>query len=311
MKINSDYPCKSTRYLKSANSRRYIVIHNTANTATAKQEAMNCHNNAGQSSFHYVLDGNEIYSSVPVSYIAWSVGAWSGCKQLIGNSESISIEVCSNGVDFTSKQQNQLSELVKYLMRKFNIPKSRIVRHYDCHTGHKRCPYAYSGTKANEAKWAKLVEFLCNDSVATYNYVTAQIYQANQKDAQRWQIVADKDGFCSIINKKHGQALDCQNGKIAKSTPVGVWMPNNTDAQKWQLVKHDDGLMEIVNKKSGLALEIKGGNCDDSTPLQIYTRNDSKSQRFALIPIDSTYCYIVNAKSCKPIEIKGGAKSTR
>lgn len=312
MKIDSSLPCKASRYSKAINSRRYIVIHNTANTASARQEALNCHNNAGQSSFHYVLDGKEIYSSVPESYTAWSVGAWSGCKQLIGNSESISIEVCSNGTEFTLEERNQLSELVRYLMGKYKVPKSRIVRHYDCHTGHKPCPRYYCGSKAADARWEKLRDFLITEKVDTYRYVTVQTYTPNQKDAQKWQIIADKDGYCTIVNRKYGQALDCQNGKTSKSTPVGVWIPNDTDAQKWQIFKDEDSaLVEIVNKKSGLALDVKGGSVEPSAPVQLYTRNGSYSQRFALIPCGEGFHYIIGAKSLLPLEIKGGQKSTR
>ena len=309
MKINVTLLCKASRYSKAANSRKYIVIHNTANTASARAEALNCNRNDGQSSFHYVLDGSEIYASVPTKYTAWSVGAWSGCEQLIGNGESISIEVCSDCKEFTKAQKEQLRELVRYLMQEYKIPKSHVVRHYDCHTGRKRCPYAYSGTKTNDAKWETLRNYLCDD---TYKYVPVQIYNSNCKDAQQWQIIADKDGYCNIINRKYGQVLDCQHGAIAPSTPVGVWDSNGSDCQKWRLLYYEnERCFEIVNKKSGLALDLKGGNCDASTPLQIYTRNNSKAQRFAIIPIDGTWNWIVSAKACKPLEIKGGGKSKR
>ena len=56
--------CRSDRYTSGGNSRKYIVVHNTANTATAEQEAKNLHNNAGQSSFHYAIDDTDIVQQI-------------------------------------------------------------------------------------------------------------------------------------------------------------------------------------------------------------------------------------------------------
>ena len=309
MKINNSYPCKTSRYSKTANLHRYIVIHNTANTATAKQEAQNCHNNHAESSFHFVLDDSEIYSSVPEQYTAWAVGAWSGCKQNIGNSESISIEVCSDGREFTANEKSLLKDLTLHLMQKYNIPQSNVVRHYDCHSGRKRCPYAYSGNKTNDSKWNTLRNYITKDS---YRYVPVQIYRACQSDAQKWQIIVDSDGYCAIINKKFGQCLDVHYGNTSPSSEVGIWFANNSPSQRWKIQRIDNsGICKIIGKKSNLALEIKGGATDPSTPMQIYTPNDSNAQRFIIVPVDKTWNWIINVKSGMPLEIKGGKASIR
>ncbi len=144
---------RADRFTAGGNQRRYIVYHNTANTATADEEARNLANNPGSSSFHYVTDGVETIQCVHDYDSAWAVGAWKGAKAYIGNSESISIEVCSAGAEFTQAEADALRALVLHLMEYYSIPAERVVRHYDCHSGRKNCPAAYSGTRnaANDA----------------------------------------------------------------------------------------------------------------------------------------------------------------
>lgn len=151
--------CRVGRYTKGGNSCEYIVMHNTANTASAVNEANNIKNNAGQSSFHYVIDDDDIIQCVHDYDTAWAVGAWAGARQLIGNSQSISIEVCNPGTLFSDASIENLRRLVLHLMEYYGIPASRVVRHWDCHTGRKNCPAAYAG--AGNPNWTKLHDYIC------------------------------------------------------------------------------------------------------------------------------------------------------
>lgn len=146
------------RYTAGGNSKKYIVVHNTASTASAYAEARNLHNNPGRSSFHYTLDGEDIYQCVHDYDTAWAVGKWSGTVAYIRNNESISIEVCSPGTEFTQAEKDQLRCLVHDLMSAYGIPASRVVRHWDCHSGRKECPKFYAGS--NNAAWTKLHAYI-------------------------------------------------------------------------------------------------------------------------------------------------------
>lgn len=151
--ISREYHAHSGNYTPGGNSRRYIVVHNTGNTAGARAEAAYAQNNEHPSSYHYVLDGGgTIYQILDDSDTAWAVGAWRGAVQYIGNNESISIEVCSNGVPFTSAEITELHWLVRVLMQRYGIDAAHVVRHFDAHSGHKDCPAAY----VDPAKWATL-----------------------------------------------------------------------------------------------------------------------------------------------------------
>jgi len=155
--ISRAYHAHSGNYTPGGNTREYIVIHNTGNTAPAINEAKYAQNNQHASSYHYVLDGGgTIYQVLDDWDTAWSVGAWSGAKQLIANRQTINIEVVSDSTQFTEAEVQELAWLVGQLMSAYNIPASHVVRHYDCHTGRKLCPGFYSGV--GNVYWPRLHE---------------------------------------------------------------------------------------------------------------------------------------------------------
>lgn len=137
---------------------KYIVIHYVG--ALGGAEA-NCKYYASQyigASAHYYcgFDG-EIWQSVEDSDIAWHCGASSYKHPECRNSNSIGIELCvrnkgnmsadSKDWYFEDKTVEAAIELTKELMKKYNIPVDRVIRHHDI-TG-KICPnpFVYNTTK--------------------------------------------------------------------------------------------------------------------------------------------------------------------
>ena len=115
----------------------YIIIHNTADPgATAENEHTFFSTGGRESSAHYFIDDQEILRIVKDMDIAWAVGDGHG-KFGITNANSISIEMC----EIEGKEQlihESTFELVVELMKKYNIPFEKVVRHYDA--SHKNCP---------------------------------------------------------------------------------------------------------------------------------------------------------------------------
>lgn len=98
-------------------------------------------------SAHYFVDcGNTIWQCVEDMDVAWHCGDSPQGKpsyhKKCTNTNSIGIEMVSqftNGVYSISEQTiKNTIELVHYLMKKYNIPKENVIRHYDV-TG-KTCP---------------------------------------------------------------------------------------------------------------------------------------------------------------------------
>lgn len=141
---------------RNTSTIKYIVIHYTANDGdTDENNGIYFKNNIVKASAHYFVDDDSVTQSVPDNYIAWHCGANTYKHPTCRNSNSIGIEICDdvkNGTIYPSaKTIANVLELVVYLMHKYSIPKSNVIRHYDV-TG-KLCPEYWSGTAAKDEKW--------------------------------------------------------------------------------------------------------------------------------------------------------------
>lgn len=137
---------------RSTSKIKYIVIHYTGNDGDkAINNAKYFQNNVVEVSAHYFVDDTTIYRSVPENYVAWHCGAnkyYHACR----NTSSIGIEMCDtlkNGkYELSAKTKANTIDLVRSLMKKYNIPIENVIRHYD--VSHKLCPAYF----VDEAKWA-------------------------------------------------------------------------------------------------------------------------------------------------------------
>lgn len=145
MKINEYHG--SYNISKRAQSVKYIVCHYTGSgSSKAGNAKANCQYFSGGNrgaSAHYFIDDSGIWEYAnPSTYYTWHCGDGHG-KYGVTNANSIGIEVCLDGDNpYTEKEVGYLSELVRYLMDRFDVPASRVVRHYDA--SRKMCPYYYA-----------------------------------------------------------------------------------------------------------------------------------------------------------------------
>lgn len=68
----------------------FIVVHNTANDASARNEIAYMIRNDNKVSFHYAIDDKEIVQGIPENRNAWHAGDGNGQ----GNRKGIGIEIC-------------------------------------------------------------------------------------------------------------------------------------------------------------------------------------------------------------------------
>ena len=165
---------------------KYLAIHYTAGGSSAPGRAKSMKNSwekTKRASADFGVDDRDCVQFNPdiLKYRCWSVGdkknPYSGGGQLYGiatNSNTISIEICSNlkaGFDsskvnhegwyFTEASLNNAVKLAKILMRKYNIPIERVVRHYDI--SGKVCPGVIGWNNAknnNSEQWLAFKERL-------------------------------------------------------------------------------------------------------------------------------------------------------
>ena len=139
-------PAHSSNYARGRTAPiLWIVVHYTANDGDTDTNNAHYFQGAGRgASAHYFVDEDSITQTVRDSDTAWHCGAERGGSYFNGarNANSIGIEMCSDvvGGRYTITEQTAVrtAGLVRSLMDKYNIPLSRVCRHYD--VTHKACP---------------------------------------------------------------------------------------------------------------------------------------------------------------------------
>lgn len=142
---------------KAARVIKYLAIHYTAG-ATSKAGAARAVKRVFEqrsASADFAVDDKEMvqFNPDPQNYYCWAVGdkKAAGAMADVTNRNTISIEICSNltkgtsaavpnhsGWYFTEAAIENALKLTRILMRKYNIPKERVIRHYDA--SGKLCP---------------------------------------------------------------------------------------------------------------------------------------------------------------------------
>lgn len=133
---------------------KYLVIHYTAGRNSIKGAAQSNRNVflTSAASADFCVDDETIIQVNPdlKNYYCWAVGDGAG-KYGITNKNCISIEMCSTlksgtipnmanhaGWSISDAVLKNTAKLARWLMKEYNIPKERVVRHYDA--SRKYCP---------------------------------------------------------------------------------------------------------------------------------------------------------------------------
>ena len=116
----------------------FIVVHNTANDASANNEIEYMKNNNNKVSFHYAVDDVEIVQGILENRNAWHAGDGNGD----GNRKGIAIEICyskSGGEKFDKAEENAAEFIASKLKEKgWGIDK--VKKHADFYPA-KGCPH--------------------------------------------------------------------------------------------------------------------------------------------------------------------------
>ncbi|MBP5561014.1 MAG: N-acetylmuramoyl-L-alanine amidase [Muribaculaceae bacterium] len=130
-------------------SIKYLAIHYTAGSSSAPGRARAVKHvfENRQASADFAVDDAEMVQFNPDldNYYCWAVGDKKSATSIADatNRNTISIEICSTlrkgtatvpnheGWEFTEAALANAARLAKILMRKYNIPIERVVRHYD------------------------------------------------------------------------------------------------------------------------------------------------------------------------------------
>ena len=133
-------------------SAEHIVVHNTANDATAANEIKYMQSNNNQVSFHFAVDDKEIIQGLPLDRNAWACGDGVNGE---GNRKGIQVEICyskSGGVRFENAEKNA-AKLIAMLLKERNWDISRVKKHQDF--SGKYCPH-----RTLQVGWASFINMI-------------------------------------------------------------------------------------------------------------------------------------------------------
>lgn len=188
----TNMPIKYNRTSAPGRSIEYIVVHDTGNYGVKANvdSHYNYFNGADrQASADLFVDDHKIGQFNPDlrQYYCWHCGDGKGAYG-ITNRNSIGIETCVNSDgNYAVAVQNTL-ELVLYLMKEFNIPFDKVVRHYDA--SRKNCPGAMSANN-----WQKWTEFKNRLATALKPVETVTPYRVRLT----WQDTDSQKGAYNVL----------------------------------------------------------------------------------------------------------------
>ena len=240
-----------------------IVVHNTANDASAENEIAYMKSNNKQVSFHYAVDDVQAIQGIPENRNAWHSGDGNGK----GNREGIAIEICyskSGGDKFTKAEQNAV-ELIVSLLKKYGWGIDKVTKHQD-YNG-KYCPH-----RTLDLGWdrfIKMIDAKLNPVVADTNVGSKKTIDdiAREVISGKWGNGAERKQYLiaagydyKIIQAKVNELCGKKvtpapkpkkksNTEIAKEVIAGEW--GNGAARKERLKKagyNYSVIQKLVNK---------------------------------------------------------------
>ena len=244
---------------------KYIALHYTAGTTSKAGTAMstakwfaNGANPKNPASSDFIVDDTNViqYNKDIENYYSWCVGGtkYTNPTTSLGaslygiatNKNTISIEICSNkrnpkSLDandkdwyFTDAELDNTRELVKYLMKKYNIPIERVIMHHTV-TG-KLCPAMWTH---NEAELKGYYDFLKSIDSTVESTIVSPTTSTSSNTLPYKVKVIDKTG----LNVRSGAGVNnpivttVKYGEVYTIISVTTVKNSNGSTSKWGLLK--------------------------------------------------------------------------
>ena len=240
--IKCPYTMKPTR----------IVVHNTANDATANNEVAYMIRNNNEVSFHYAVDDKEIVQGIPENRNAWHAGDGGKGK---GNREGIAIEICyskSGGTKFTKAEENAV-ELIVDILKRYGWGVDKVTKHQD-YNG-KYCPH-----KTLDLGWDRFIGIIENKlspTLKTVPEVAQEVLQGKwgngaERKNRLTQAGYDYNKVQTEVNKLVGKSsapTKKSNEEIAREVIAGKWGNGSIRKQKLTAAGYNYSVIQaLVNK---------------------------------------------------------------
>lgn len=157
-----------------------IVVHNTANDASAKNEIAYMKSNLNSTGFHYAVDDIEVRQGIPIDRNAFHAGDGANGA---GNRQGIGIEICyskSGGAKFEQAEDNAAQFIAELLNEKgWGIDK--VKKHQDF--SGKYCPH-----RTLDLGWDRFLKKVGKNMVKGLETVNDIVWELAERE-----IITDKE----------------------------------------------------------------------------------------------------------------------
>ena len=176
-----------------------MVVHNTANDASARNEVKYMQNNKSQTSFHFAVDDKEVIQALPLDRNSWNAGDGRNGK---GNREGISIEICyskSGGSRFILAEK-RAARLIADILDQKGWDISKVTKHQDY--ANKYCPH-----RTLDMGWNRFLKMIEAERKTIFKVrVTADSLNYRAGAGVKYKIngaITDR-GVYTIVEQKNG-----------------------------------------------------------------------------------------------------------
>ena len=220
----------------------WIILHYVGAVSTAKNNAEYFYDKYRGASAHYFVDDKEIWQVVEDNDAAWAIGAnkyYTDAR----NSNSISVEMCcyymKNGnINVAKEVEEKAVELVKMLMKKYNIDVDHVIRHYDA--TRKNCPAPFV---SDTERWNNFKKKLQGEVVEEETITDKD--SDYEKRVKNWQDTMNLDYNC-------GLAIDGSFGPACRAAALKYYLYYKTPTIKNEHVK----VIQVNLNRYGADLEV-------------------------------------------------------
>ena len=237
-----------------------IVVHNTANDASAANEISYMIRNDNEVSFHFAVDDKEVVQGIPLDRNAWHAGDGSSGT---GNRYGIAIEICyskSGGNRFIAAEK-LAAKFIAQLLKERSWSIDKVTKHQD-YSG-KYCPH-----RTLDMGWQRFLNMISAELRAlttTTPSVTKPVDEIAKEvingkwgngDDRRKRLIAagyDYNAIQEKVNQKLGGGSSAPSRKsnetIAKEVINGKWGNGSDRKNRLKAAGYNyNTIQSIVNK---------------------------------------------------------------
>lgn len=178
---------------------KYVIVHNTANDASAANEIAYMIRNDNEVSFHYAVDDKEIVQGVPENRNTWNCGDGSGVNA--GNRNGIAIEICysKSGGDRFAAAEQLAAKFIASKLKEYDWGIDKVKKHQDFNG--KYCPH-----RTLDLGWQRFLNMI-NTELGGTNTTPAQTVNKTVKELT---------GVSNIKNGDKGYGVQILQANLAK-----------------------------------------------------------------------------------------------